>query len=348
MENRDKRREEHVVKKLETTCTVLQLRDSFPLPRSRPPSSSFDLAEKESAMSFPPATHPPPSIPATTMRMLFRATKHPIQSISSSTTNTPPVLTRSTTIHVPSLSQPATIHMPPLSEHVTNTHSLPKEIFTGPPYSASNSTSSASSAMLELLKSAKLAMGMGQAPGRDESYVKQLPDYINLALLEAIHKVILLPLLHEHTFYFHTSRLTIQTTISSTPIHIFEDTPSPPPQSPLPSHISSQIDDTPSTSLHRDPLLSSLNFDPLLLSPQHTPQNSAVQEFITDELPSVIPPSSIRQTFTICPTCSMPSSSTANQPSKSAIFKSQIDFQGVLLPPPFNAPQIDSMQGEGY
>ncbi|KAK8938099.1 hypothetical protein KSP40_PGU009686 [Platanthera guangdongensis] len=44
------------------------------------------------------------------------------------------------------------------------------------------------SAMPELLKSAKLAVGKGQAPGRDESYVKQLSDYIIPALVEALHK----------------------------------------------------------------------------------------------------------------------------------------------------------------
>lgn len=44
------------------------------------------------------------------------------------------------------------------------------------------------SAMPELLKSAKLAVGKGLASGRDESYVKQLSDYIIPALVEALHK----------------------------------------------------------------------------------------------------------------------------------------------------------------
>lgn len=44
------------------------------------------------------------------------------------------------------------------------------------------------SAMPELLRSAKLAVEKGQAPGRDESYVKQLSDYIIPALVEALHK----------------------------------------------------------------------------------------------------------------------------------------------------------------
>ena len=45
-------------------------------------------------------------------------------------------------------------------------------------------------AMPELLRSAKLAVEKGQAQGRDESYVKQLSDYIIPALVEALHKVI--------------------------------------------------------------------------------------------------------------------------------------------------------------
>ncbi|ONM59011.1 Importin-5 [Zea mays] len=43
-------------------------------------------------------------------------------------------------------------------------------------------------AMPELLRSAKLAVEKGQAQGRDESYVKQLSDYIIAALVEALHK----------------------------------------------------------------------------------------------------------------------------------------------------------------
>lgn len=44
------------------------------------------------------------------------------------------------------------------------------------------------SAMPELLKSAKLAIEKGQAQGRDQSYLKQLADYIVPALVEALHK----------------------------------------------------------------------------------------------------------------------------------------------------------------
>ncbi|KAG0494848.1 hypothetical protein HPP92_005842 [Vanilla planifolia] len=44
------------------------------------------------------------------------------------------------------------------------------------------------SAMPELLRSAKLAVEKGLALGRDESYVKQLSDYIIPALVEALHK----------------------------------------------------------------------------------------------------------------------------------------------------------------
>jgi hypothetical protein len=50
-----------------------------------------------------------------------------------------------------------------------------------------------SSAMPELLRSAKLAIEKGQAQGRDESYLKQLSDYIIPALVEALHKVAFLP-----------------------------------------------------------------------------------------------------------------------------------------------------------
>lgn len=41
-----------------------------------------------------------------------------------------------------------------------------------------------------LLQSAKLAVEKALAQGRDESYVKQLSDYIIPALVEALHKVI--------------------------------------------------------------------------------------------------------------------------------------------------------------
>ncbi|CAA3002294.1 importin-5-like [Olea europaea subsp. europaea] len=44
------------------------------------------------------------------------------------------------------------------------------------------------SAMPELLRSAKLAVEKGMAPGRNEAYVKQLSDYIVPALVEALHK----------------------------------------------------------------------------------------------------------------------------------------------------------------
>ncbi|CAA7399284.1 unnamed protein product [Spirodela intermedia] len=44
------------------------------------------------------------------------------------------------------------------------------------------------SAMPELLRSAKLAVEKGQAQGRDQTYVKQLSDYIIPALVEALHK----------------------------------------------------------------------------------------------------------------------------------------------------------------
>nr|XP_043633893.1 importin-5-like [Erigeron canadensis] len=44
------------------------------------------------------------------------------------------------------------------------------------------------SAMPELLRSAKLAVENGQSQGRNESYVKQLSDYIIPALIEALHK----------------------------------------------------------------------------------------------------------------------------------------------------------------
>ncbi|KAJ9179894.1 hypothetical protein P3X46_008207 [Hevea brasiliensis] len=44
------------------------------------------------------------------------------------------------------------------------------------------------SAMPELLRSAKLAIEKGQSHGRNESYLKQLSDYIIPALMEALHK----------------------------------------------------------------------------------------------------------------------------------------------------------------
>lgn len=43
--------------------------------------------------------------------------------------------------------------------------------------------------MPELLQAAKLAIEKGVAAGRDESYVKQLSNYIIPALIEALHKV---------------------------------------------------------------------------------------------------------------------------------------------------------------
>ena len=45
--------------------------------------------------------------------------------------------------------------------------------------------------MPELLRSAKLAVEKGQAAGRDETYIKQLSDYIIPNLVEALHKVTL-------------------------------------------------------------------------------------------------------------------------------------------------------------
>ncbi|KAB2050203.1 hypothetical protein ES319_A13G229600v1 [Gossypium barbadense] len=42
--------------------------------------------------------------------------------------------------------------------------------------------------MLELLRSAKLAVEKGMAQGRNETYVKRLSDYIIPALVEALHK----------------------------------------------------------------------------------------------------------------------------------------------------------------
>jgi hypothetical protein len=53
-------------------------------------------------------------------------------------------------------------------------------------------SSSMCAAMPELLCSAKLAIEKGQSQGRDESYLKQLSDYIIPALVEALHKVVIL------------------------------------------------------------------------------------------------------------------------------------------------------------
>lgn len=44
--------------------------------------------------------------------------------------------------------------------------------------------------MPELLLSAKLAIEKGLAQGRNETYIKQLSDYIVPALVEALHKVL--------------------------------------------------------------------------------------------------------------------------------------------------------------
>lgn len=46
--------------------------------------------------------------------------------------------------------------------------------------------------MPELLSSAKLAIEKGQSQVRNETYVKQLTDYIIPALVEALHKVLFL------------------------------------------------------------------------------------------------------------------------------------------------------------
>ena len=45
--------------------------------------------------------------------------------------------------------------------------------------------------MPELLLSAKLAIEKGLAQGRNETYIKQLSDYIVPALVEALHKVLI-------------------------------------------------------------------------------------------------------------------------------------------------------------
>lgn len=44
--------------------------------------------------------------------------------------------------------------------------------------------------MPELLCSAKLAVEKGKSQGHNESYIKQLSDYIIPALVEALHKVL--------------------------------------------------------------------------------------------------------------------------------------------------------------
>ena len=44
--------------------------------------------------------------------------------------------------------------------------------------------------MPELLRSAKLAVEKGLAQGRNESYIKQLSDYIVPAFVEALTKVL--------------------------------------------------------------------------------------------------------------------------------------------------------------
>lgn len=55
--------------------------------------------------------------------------------------------------------------------------------------------------MPELLRSAKLAVEKGQSNGCNESYIKQLSDYIIPALVEALHKVALL--FESFVFYLH-------------------------------------------------------------------------------------------------------------------------------------------------
>ena len=50
------------------------------------------------------------------------------------------------------------------------------------------------SAMPELLRSAKLAIEKGQSQGRDASYLKFLTDTIIPALVEALHKVTMVPI----------------------------------------------------------------------------------------------------------------------------------------------------------
>lgn len=46
--------------------------------------------------------------------------------------------------------------------------------------------------MPELLRSAKLAIEKGIAQGRDETYLKQLFDFILPDFVEALHKVVLI------------------------------------------------------------------------------------------------------------------------------------------------------------
>lgn len=43
--------------------------------------------------------------------------------------------------------------------------------------------------MPDLLRSAQLALEKGQAQGRNQSYLKQLSDFIIPALVDALHKV---------------------------------------------------------------------------------------------------------------------------------------------------------------
>jgi hypothetical protein len=59
-------------------------------------------------------------------------------------------------------------------------------------------------AMPELLRSAKLAIEKGQSQGRDVSYLKFLTDSIIPALVEALHKVIVIqvhPILNVCPFF---------------------------------------------------------------------------------------------------------------------------------------------------
>lgn len=55
-------------------------------------------------------------------------------------------------------------------------------------------------AMPELLRSAKLAIEKGTAQGRNETYLKQLSDFIVPALVEALHKVVLIVFIYAHLF----------------------------------------------------------------------------------------------------------------------------------------------------
>lgn len=54
--------------------------------------------------------------------------------------------------------------------------------------------------MPELLRSAKLAIEKGIAQGRNETYLKQLSDFIVPALVEALHKVVLIVCIYAHLF----------------------------------------------------------------------------------------------------------------------------------------------------